>query len=142
MTGRLDSLGHIKIQTLEDATLLLQRVNGLVEQYALAVKRGQSTMTLIAAIRRTLPTLAENLKNQFAAISEMITTLNLTTSRGASENIRVRALREGVAQIKQAIDLATLHTRDRHTVHDEDEEGEEGEEAGPDAASSEPKPSS
>ena len=30
-----------KMKTLEDAMLLLQRINGLVENYAMAVKRNQ-----------------------------------------------------------------------------------------------------
>ena len=57
-------------------------------------------------LRRQLPTLAENLKAQFGMIAEQVTSLNLASRRGASENQRVRTLREGVAQVKQAIEIA------------------------------------
>ena len=116
---RLDSAGMIKMKTLDEALLLLQRVNGLVEQYALAVKRGQNTGSYTMSIRRALPTLAENLKAQFGMISEQALSVNLMSSRGASEAVRVRQLREGVAQIKQAIEVAMTNTKDRHAVREE-----------------------
>ena len=39
-------------------------------------------------------------------ISDQVMAVNLATSRGASEAVRVRTLREGVAQIKQALEIA------------------------------------
>jgi hypothetical protein len=113
---RLDSAGQNKLKTLDDALLLLQRINGLVENYGMAIKRNQPGGTFLISIRRALPTLAENLKSQFGMISDQITTLNLSTSRGASEAVRVRTLREGVAQIKQAIEIAITQTKDKHAV--------------------------
>src|SRR3954469_23075429 len=103
---KLDGAGTVKMKTLEEAILLLQRVNGLVENYAMAVKRNQPASMFVMNIRRTLPTLAENLKGQFGLIADQVLTVNLTSSRGASETMRVRALREGVAQIKQALEIA------------------------------------
>lgn len=117
---KLDGAGVVKMKTLEDAILLLQRVNGLVENYAMAVKRNTPSSMFVMNIRRTLPTLAENLKSQFGMISDLILTVNLNSSRGASEQVRVRTLREGVAQIKQAIEIAVAQTKDKHAV---DEEG-------------------
>jgi hypothetical protein len=119
---RLDSQGLIKMKTLDEALLLWQRINGLVEQYAMAVKRGQTTQNFILSIRRALPTLADNLKSHFGMISDQILAVNLASSRGASENVRVRQLREGVAQIKQSIEIAMTQTKDRHAVRDEDED--------------------
>lgn len=116
---RLDSSGIVKMKTLDDALLLLQRINGLVEQYALAVKRNQPTAAFVMNIRRQLPSLAENLKAQFGLISDQVTGVNLVASRGASEAMRVRALREGVAQIKQALEIAMTQTKDKHAVHDD-----------------------
>ena len=116
---RLDSAGVIKLRTLDEALLLLQRINGVVEQYALALKRNQPTNPLIMNVRRTLPTLAENLKGQFGMISDQVMAVNLAASRGASEQMRLRVLREGVAQIKQAIEIAQAQTKDRHAVEDE-----------------------
>ena len=117
---KLDGAGIVKMKVLEDAILLLQRVNGLVENYAMAVKRNQPSSMFVMNIRRTLPTLAENLKSQFGMISDLIMTVNLNSSRGASEQVRVRVMREGVAQIKQAIEIAIVQTKDKHSVDDED----------------------
>ena len=116
---RLDGAGLVKMKTLDEGLLLLQRVNGLVEQYALAVKSGQNSGQFIQTIRRTLPTLADNLKAHFGMISDLILSVNLMSSRGASEAVRVRQLREGVAQVKQAIEIAMTNTKDRHTIREE-----------------------
>jgi hypothetical protein len=118
---RMDGAGLAKMKTLEEALLLLQRVHGLVETYAVAVKNGQPSAPLVANIRRTLPTLSENLKTQFGLIADQVIQVNISASRGASEAIRIRSLREGVAQIKQALEIATAQTKDRHTVKDENE---------------------
>jgi hypothetical protein len=113
---KLDGAGIAKMKTLDDALLLLQRIHGLVESYAMAVKRNQPAAPFVMNIRRTLPTLGENLKAQFGLIADQITTVNLQSSRGASEAMRVRVLREGVAQIKQALDIAIAQTKDKHSA--------------------------
>ena len=115
---RLDAAGQTKMKTLDEALLLLQRVNGLAEQYALAVKGNRPAAPFMQNIRRTLPTLAENLKGQFGMISDQITAVNLAVSRGASDVVRVRQLREGVAQIKQALEIAFTLTKAKHTVNE------------------------
>lgn len=116
---KLDGAGVAKMKTLDEAILLLQRINGLVENYAMAVKREQPSSMFLTNIRRTLPTLAENLKNQFGMISDQILGVNLASSRGASEAVRVRTLREGVAHVKQALEIAMAQTKDKHAVVDE-----------------------
>jgi hypothetical protein len=117
---RLDSTGLIKMKTLDEALLHLQRIHGIVEQYAIAVKRNQPASVFAMNLRRQLPTLAANLKAQFGMVSEQVTTLNLVATRGASENQRVRTLREGVAQIKQALEIAVTQTKEKHAVKDGD----------------------
>jgi hypothetical protein len=116
---QLDGAGIAKMKTLDDAMLLVQRVHGLVETYAVAVKNHQPTAAFAMTLRRTLPTLAANLKNQFGLISEQVTAMNLASSRGASDAVRLRAMREGVAQVKQALEIAVVQTRDRHMVSHE-----------------------
>ena len=113
---KLESAGTIRLKTLDDALLLLARVHNIVEQYGLALKRNQPTSSYVMNLRRTLPTLAENLKNQFGLIAEQVLAVNLASSRGASEAMRLRTLREGVAQIKQAIEIAITQTKDKYTV--------------------------
>jgi hypothetical protein len=113
---KLDAAGQNKLKTLDEALLLLQRIHGLVEQYALALKANQPTGPFVMNIRRQLPTLAANLKNQFGMISDQVIAVNLAASRGASEAVRLRQMREGVGQIKQAIEIAMTQTKDRHKV--------------------------
>jgi hypothetical protein len=123
---RLDAAGQAKMKTLDEALLLLQRVNGLAEQYALAVKGNRPASPYMQNIRRTLPTLAENLKSQFGMISDQITAVNLAVSRGASDVVRVRQLREGVAQIKQALEIAFTTTKTKHTVQESNDDATRG----------------
>ncbi|HEY4306248.1 MAG TPA: hypothetical protein VGM82_17375 [Gemmatimonadaceae bacterium] len=115
---RLDAAGQNKMKTLDEALLLLQRIHGLVEQYALALKSNQPTGTFVQNIRRQLPTLAANLKNQFGMVSDQVTAVNLSASRGASEAVRLRQMREGVGQVKQALEIAMTQTKDKHKVID------------------------
>ena len=116
---QLDGAGIVKMQTLEDALALLQRLHGLVETYAVAVKNHQPAAPYLMNIRRTLPSLAANLKGQFGMISDQVTATNLACGRGGSDAVRVRAMREGVAQVKQALEIAVAQTKAKHTVtHD------------------------
>jgi hypothetical protein len=116
---RLDGAGQAKMKTLDDAMAILLRVNGLVEQYALQVKNNKPAGTFVSNIRRQLPALAEKLKNQFGMISDQVTQVNLVSSRGASEQVRVRTLREGVAHIRAAMEIAITHVKDKHELKDE-----------------------
>jgi hypothetical protein len=113
---RLDSAGTVKIKTLEEALLQLQRIHGTVELYALALKQNQPTTAFVVALKRSLPSLAANLKAQFGLISDQVTSVALATSRGSSEVMRVRALREGVAMVKQALEIGVTQTKLKHTV--------------------------
>src|SRR5690348_3136718 len=118
---RLDGAGQAKMKTLDDAMNVLLRVNGLVEQYALQIKRNQSGSTFLTNIRRQLPALSEMLKAQFGMIADQVMQANLSSTRGASEQIRVRSLREGVAQIKTALEIAIVHVKEKHELADEKE---------------------
>ncbi len=116
---RLDSAGQNKMKTLEEALLHLQRIHGIVEQYGMAMKRNQPTSVFVMNIRRQLPSLAANIKNQFGMIADQVTSVSLASSRGASEQVRLRGMREGIAQIRQALEIAITQTKDRHKVVDE-----------------------
>jgi hypothetical protein len=115
---RLDCAGQAKMKTLDDAMNVLLRINGLVEQYALQIKRNQSGSTFLSNIRRQLPALSEMLKAQFGMIADQAMQTNLSSSRGASEQMRVRALREGVAQVKTALEIAIVHVKEKHELDD------------------------
>jgi hypothetical protein len=115
---KLDGAGTEKMKTLEEATTQLQRVHGLVETYALAVKRTQPPATYLMPIRRALPMLASLLKGQFGMISDQVMALNMVVTRGANEQVRVRTLREGIGGLRQAIDVAIVRVKDNHAEKD------------------------
>ena len=112
----LDSSGTIKMKVLEDAMLLLQRINGLTESYAINAKKGVNSSSIIQNIKRQLITLAANLKSQFGMISDQVTNVYINSSRGASDAGRVRTLREGMAAIKQGIEIGMTQTAAKHAV--------------------------
>lgn len=128
--SKLDAVGTVKLKTLDEALLLVQRVHGIVEQYAVAFKRGQPTTSYVMNLRRQLPSLAANLKAHFSLIADEVFTLNLATSRGASEQTRLRLLREGVARIRTNMEIAANQTRAKHQVTEEKPSVTDGENAG------------
>ncbi len=120
MAGRkLDGPGQAKLKTLEEAATILQRIHALVEQYALAVKRQTPGSTYFMNLKRQFPALGGLLKGQFGVISEQVFAVALAISRGSSELTRIRQMREGVAQLSQAIEAATKQVIEKHTVHEE-----------------------
>ena len=115
---KLDGAGQAKMVTLEDCTTILQRIHNLVEQYALSVKQGKPQGTYLNNIRRQFPALAGKLKGQFGMISDLVTSINMQSSRGSAEPIRVRTMREGVAAIKVQLEIAVAQTIAKHEHKD------------------------
>lgn len=116
---KLDGAGTVKMATLDEAALQLQRIHGNVEQWALAVKRNQPTTLFSMQLRRQLPTLASLLKAQFGMIADQVTALHLAASRGGADGPKIRGLREGVAQVRTALEIAVTQTKDKHAQKDE-----------------------
>jgi len=114
--------------TLDDALAIHQRIHTLVEQYALSIKRNQPASHLMQNLKRQMPTLAGKLKGQFGMISDLVTATNMTMTRGASDVIRVRSMREGVAAIKVQLDIAVAQTIAKHKAEDEKHGAQEQEE--------------
>ena len=123
---KLDGAGVAKLKTIEDALLLLQRVHGLVEQFALAQKRGQQTTMYGMQIKRAATPLVGLLKPQFGIISDQVAALNLVATRGGNEVARIRALREAVATTRTALEIAAGKVKEQHTVVEEEGQREEG----------------
>ena len=111
---QLDGAGMAKMKTLEEATAGVQRVHALVERYALAVKQGVNTSQFIHSIRRALEPLVGLLKPQFGALSDQVASVNLAATRGGNEQMRVRGLREGVASLRQGLEIAERKVREQH----------------------------
>ena len=116
-SSQLDGAGMAKLKTLEEATAGVQRVHGLVERLALEVKQqGRHTAQHIHSIRRALEPLVGLLKPQFGILSDQVASVNLLATRGGSEQMRVRALREGVASLRQGLELAERKVREQHAT--------------------------
>ena len=119
---KLDGAGVQKMKTLEDATTMLHHIHGLVETYAIAVKKAQPTAHYIQQIRRALPPLIGLLKGQFGMIADQIAALNLMATRGSNEQTRLRVLREGVGSARISIDIAIVRVKENHAVKETDAE--------------------
>ena len=118
---KLDGAGVQKLKTLEEATTMLHRLHGLVETYAIAVKKAQPSSYYVQQIRRALPPMIGLLKGQFGMIADQVASINLLATRGSNEQTRVRVLREGVGSIRLALDIATLRVKENHAVKETEE---------------------
>lgn len=118
---KLDGPGVQKMKTLEEATTQLQKLHGVVETYALALKRAQPTSLYSMQVKRALSPLVGLLKPQFGLISDQVAALNLVAGRGGSEQTKVRILREGVGATRQALEIAAVRVKDNHMVTEETE---------------------
>jgi len=116
---KLDGAGTAKMVTLEDCIAIHQRIHTLVEQYALAVKRNQPSSHLLMNLKRQMPVLAGKLKGQFGMISDLVTATNMSMTRGASDQMRVRSMREGVAAVKVQLEIAVAQTIAKHEVKED-----------------------
>jgi hypothetical protein len=117
--SQVDGAGMAKLKTLEEAAAGLQRVHALVERFALTVKQGGNTAQYVQSIRRALEPLVGLLKPQFGMIADQVAMVNLASTRGGNEQTRVRALREGVASLRQALEIAERKVREQHATKDE-----------------------
>ena len=118
-TPKLDGAGIQKMKTLEEASTQLQRLHGIVETYALALKRNQPTSLYGMQIKRAVTPLVGLLKPQFGLISDQAAALNLVAGRGGSETAKLRLLREGVGALRQALDIAVVRVKENHAVKDD-----------------------
>ncbi len=116
---KLDGAGTAKMVTLDAAVLELQRFHGVVELMALAVKNNKPSTPFLPQIKRVGGMLASRLKGQFGMISDQVTGTLLSATRGGGDQQRIRGLREGVAQVRVAIDIAIAQTKDKHVQQHE-----------------------
>jgi len=119
---KLDGAGLAKMDTLEDASTHVQRIHGIVERMAMAVRSAQPTAQFGAQIRRAGSPLVGLLKGQFGMIADQVSSLLLIATRGGGDQAKLRSLREGVAQIRIQLEIAVAKTKEKHTVPEEAEE--------------------
>jgi hypothetical protein len=120
--SKLDGAGVQKMKTLDEATMQVQRLHGVVETYALALKRKQPTQLFSMQVKRALTPLVGLLKPQFGLIADQVAAMNLAAGRGGNEQTKVRLLREGVGSLKQALEIAAVRVKDNHMVVEEPKE--------------------
>jgi ABC-type enterochelin transport system substrate-binding protein len=128
VSTRIDGPGLAKLETLETAVTLAQRLNTVVERMAQAQRMQQPLAQFRQQIQRAAAPLGSLLKPQFENISDMVTNLVIVSTRGGSDLQKVRSLRESVAQIRVQLEAAETRVRKQHTV--------EGDGAGPAPGSS------
>jgi len=117
---KLDGTGQVKMATLAEAVTALQTLHSCTERMGVAMKNKSNTATFVAQFKRVGVPLASKLKGQFGMIADQVTAVILAATRsGGGEVLRLRAMREGVAQIKVAIEIATTQTIKKHTRTDE-----------------------
>jgi hypothetical protein len=117
---KLDGAGVQKMKTIDEALSKVQRLHGVVEHYALALKRKQPTNLFGMQVKRALTPLVGLLKPQFGLIADQVVSMNLVAGRGGSEEAKVRTLREGVGALKQALEIAAVRVKDNHMVKEEE----------------------
>jgi hypothetical protein len=59
------------------------------------------------------------LKGQFGMIADQVTALLLVSTRGGGEQTKLRSMREGIAQVRTALEIAIAKTKEKHTVSNE-----------------------
>ena len=116
---KLDGAGHAKMETLGEATTAVQRIHGIVERMAIAIRSQQDTMQFGQQIRRTASPLVGLLKGQFGMIADQVTALVLIATRSGGDTVKLRSLREAVAQLRIQLEIAVAKTLEKHTIGEE-----------------------
>ncbi len=114
---KLDGAGAQKMKTLEEALITLQTMHGMVERAAIDVKAQKSIGVIPQQIKRLAVPLQGQLKGQFGMIADQVAAFILASTRGGGgDQAKIRMMREGVAQLRQALELAANKVKDQHSV--------------------------
>jgi hypothetical protein len=113
---KLDGAGTQKMKTLEEALITMQTIHGHVERMAIDVKNQRGVGIIPSQIKRIATPLQGQLKGQFGMIADQVTAMILVSGRGGGEQLKVRAMREYVGQIRQAIDIMVSKVKEQHAV--------------------------
>ena len=113
---KLDGAGAQKMKTLEEALSTVQTIHGHVERMAIDVKNQRGVGVIPGQIKRIATPLQGQLKGQFGLIADQVSALIISMGRGGGEQGKVRVLREGVAQLRTALEIAATKVKDQHSV--------------------------
>ena len=115
---KLDGAGNVKIVTIHEAQVILQRCHGLVELMAMDVKGSRPINGGISQLKRTATPLIGKLKGQYGMIADVITSMLLYATRagGGGDVAKVRSMRESIAAIRQQLEIAEKKILELHAV--------------------------
>jgi hypothetical protein len=120
---QLTGVGTQLMHTLEDAATHVQRLHGIVEKMAMAHKLQQPTAPFGQQLRRAATPLVGMLKVQYSVLADQVSGLILIATRGGNEQRKISALREGVGQLRSAIEIAMNKVFEQHAMETEEERG-------------------
>ena len=113
---KLDGACASKIKTHEESLVSLQNIHSMVERMAMEVKNQKGVGVIPMQLKRVAAPLVGQMKGQFGMISDQISTMLLVAGRGGGDQVKVRAYREHVAQIRTAIEMAQNKVKKDHGV--------------------------
>jgi hypothetical protein len=124
VASKIDGAGQAKLETLDRATKDVQRLNTIIERMAQAQRNAQPLASFRQQIHRAATPVASLLKIQFGQIADLLTNLILVSTRGGSDQQKVRGLRESIAQVRVQLEMADARVRKDHAIKEEDDEEE------------------
>jgi hypothetical protein len=116
---KLDTIGTIKLVTLEEGLLKLQSVHSIVERMAVESKSMKPITNLESQLKRVATPIQGLLKSQFSLIADLISAMLLIGGRGMPSQQKVRAYRELVGQTKTQLEIAIVQVKAKHEVKEE-----------------------
>jgi len=102
----------------------VQRLNTIIERMAQAQRNEQPLGSFRQQIHRAATPVASLLKIQFGQIADVITNLILVSTRGGSDQQKIRLLRESVAQVRVQIEMAEARVQKEHAKGEDVADGE------------------
>jgi hypothetical protein len=113
---KLDGAGAQKMKTIEEALMALQTIHGMVERMGIEIKKQGSVGIIPQQIKRNAAMLQGQLKGQFGLIADQFAAMVLASGRGGSDVVRLRTMREYVAQIRTSLEIASSKVKEQHSV--------------------------
>ena len=124
MASKIDGAGQAKLETLDRATKDVQRLNTIIERMAQAQRNEQPLASFRQQIHRAASPVASLLKIQFGQIADTVTNLILVSTRGGTDQQKVRLLRESIAQVRVQIEMAEARVQKEHAKGEDKADGE------------------
>jgi len=118
MAKKLDGAGAVKMSTLADAGVGIQRLHGIVEQMAMASKNSRPMGVMGMQLRRAATPLVGLLKGNFSPMSDTVTAMILVATRNGNDTTRVRSLRELIGSLKVQLEITTNKVKEQHTIEE------------------------